>query len=226
MLKRPGIAVLLVLFALIPVGLSACGGDGNSEDPVPTTEEPAAASKLTQAELISTGDGICAEVNAAIGSIQASDLADDTTRATQVADLYAGLADSLEGLGTPSDGEPPTDVIAAARTLGDVDTADETALGTFQTAASDYGMLTCAEAPAAPVDTGTDGGTSVPTDPGTGDPVPAPVPEPEPVPAPAQVPSPTPPSGGGVAPVPPDTGGGTGGSGGSSGGSSGGISPG
>lgn len=223
MSKRLPILALLVLFALAPIGLSACGGSDGDDSPAPVTEAPVTATELTQADLVSTGDGICAEVNAAIGSIQASDISDDATKATQVADLYAGLADSLEGLGSPSDGEPPTDVISAARALGDLTAADETALSTFQTAASDYGMLICAEAPAAPVDSGTDG-TVVPTDPGTSEPAPAPAPAPTPAPAPEPVPAP--PTGGGVTPVAPDTGGGTGGSGGSSGGSSGGISPG
>ena len=213
---------MLVLLALAPVGLSACGGDSD-EPAVPTTvEEPTAVTVLTQAELISAGDGICAEINAAVGSIQASETSDDELKASQIADLYAGLGTRLEELGTPSDGEAPTAVIEAAQALGDPASTSESALADFQTAATEYGMPTCAEAPAAPLDTGgtVDPGAGGTVDPGTGGTVgPAPAPAPAPTPAPA----PAPPAGGGV---PPDSGGGTGGGSGSPGGSSGGISPG
>ncbi len=121
-------------------------------------EQPVAPD-LTQAELISAGDGICAEVNAAIGTIQTIETTDETVQANQIADLYAGVAERLDGLGTPSDGDAPTAVIAAATELGDPANPDPTAaLAEFQTAASTYGFTECAEDPAAPVSTGGDTG--------------------------------------------------------------------
>ncbi len=212
-------ALLLVMLILAPVGLAACGG-GDEEQPEPAQVEAPATPDLTQAELISAGDGICAEVNAAIGTIQTIETTDETVQATQIADLYSGVAERLEGLGTPSDGDAPTEVIAAATRLGDPAGSDQaTALADFQTAAAGYGFTDCAEDPAAPVAGGdsTDGGAG--SDGGTSDP--APTTEPTPTPAPTPAPTPTePPTGGGVVPTPPDSGGG------GSGGSSGGISPG
>ncbi len=195
-----------------------CGGGDDSASSTEPVDVAPASPTLSQADVISSGDGICAEVNAAVGSIQASETSDEALKATQIADLYAGLADRLENLGTPSDGDAPVAMIEAARALGEAETVDATALSAFQTAAQEYGMMTCAETPVAPVDTGSSTGTG--TDGGTStapDSAPAPTPAPDPAPAPA--PTPTPPTGGGVAPTPPDTGGG-------SGGSSGGISPG
>ena len=198
-----GAGALLVSAALL---LAACGGGGDEEAAAPSTEAPTEV-VLTLDELISEADGVCAEVNAAIGTIDSSEAADETLRAAQRADIYQGLADRLEELGTPSDGSPPTAVIAAARALGDP-TADSTDLVAFQEAADEYGLSTCAEDPEAPsgtpsVDgTGTAGGSS-----GT-----APAPTPAPAPAPAPDP------GGGATPSSPGTGGGTA--------PSGGISPG
>ena len=218
MLRPVAKALLLLLVLLAPVGIAACGGD-DEEAAAPEPVEQPVTPDLTMDELVSAGDGICAEVNAAIGTIQTIETTDETVQSDQIADLYAGVAERLEGLGTPSDGEAPTAVIAAATELGDPAIADpEATLAEFQTAASAYGFSDCAEDPAAPVSTGTDTdtgagtGTDDATDGGTDgatvDPAPAPAP------APAE-----PPTGGGVAPSQPDSGGG-------SGGSSGGISPG
>jgi hypothetical protein len=216
-------AVLLILLILAPAGVAACGG-GDEEASAPAPAEEPAATTLTRSELISAGDGICAEVNAAIGTIQASEVSDETVKTTQIADLYAGVAERLDGLGTPSDGEAPSDVIAAATALGDPAATDpDAALAEFQAAAAEYGFTDCAEDPAAPVATdgdggaGADSGTGTGSDGGTVEPAPPPAPEPTPAPTPAPT---EPPTGGGVAP---DSGGG---SGGGSGGSSGGISPG
>lgn len=182
--------VILVLGA----GVAGCGGgDDESDAPAPTaTTGVTEAVAITTDELISEGDAICGEVNTAIGSIDAS-TADETTKSDQRADLYEGIADGLSELGTPSDGEPPTDVIAAAEDLANGST-DVTA---FQTAAVDYGFTECTEAPAIP---------SVSTDPGTDstgtEPSETYVPPATEVPAePAPV-EPSTSSGGGVAPTP------------------------
>jgi len=207
-------ALALCLLALATAGLAACGG-GNEETAAPVTTPEPAPSALTQTELISAGDNICAEINAAVGTIQASETSDETIKTTQIADLYSGLAERLDGLGIPTDGDAPVDVIATAEALGDPATSDqETALAEFQQTAADYGFTDCAESPSAPISTGTDTDTGTGTDTGTdtgGTVEPAPAPEPAPVAPPD--------TGGGVTPAPPDTGGG-------SGGSSGGISPG
>ncbi|MFZ9669451.1 MAG: hypothetical protein ACO3CR_06320 [Solirubrobacterales bacterium] len=202
-----------VVLAVSAVGavLAACGGGDSESDPV-QTEKPTEV-VLTQDELIAEADGICAEVNAAIGTIDSAEAADATEQAAQRADIYDGLADRLEELGNPSDGSPPTAVIAAARALGASD-ADEEDLSNFQEAADDYGLSTCAEDPEAPsgtpsVSDGTDTGSSSGSTSGT---------TPVPVPAPAPAPAPVPDDGGGAAPVNPGSGGGVA--------PSGGISPG
>ncbi len=199
-------AASAALLASAAILLVACGGGGEEEATVPTTDAPAEV-VLTLDELIAEADGVCAEVNAAIGTIDSSEAADETMRAAQRADLYEGLADRLEELGSPSDGSPPTAVIAAARALGDP-AADSADLEAFQEAADEYGLSTCAEEPEAPSGTpsvdgdGTAGGST-----GT-----APAPTPAPAPAPAPDP------GGGASPSTPGTGGGAA--------PSGGISPG
>jgi hypothetical protein len=210
------LAPLLSVLVFGSLGLAACGG-GDGEGAATTSTTEPAPTALSQADLVSAGDGICAEINAAVGTIQASETSDEAIQTSQIADLYAGLAERLDGLGTPTDGAPPVDVIDAAQTLGDPATTDpDAALAELQQAAADYGFEDCAESPEAPTSTGsdTDGDTDTGTDTDTGGAV-EPTPSPEPVPAPVEPPS----TGGGVVPTPPDTGGG-------SGGSSGGISPG
>jgi len=207
-------SVILLMVAALSLGAAGCGGGDDSEEapetaPVTTTDT---ATSVTQDELIFEGDNICAEVNAAVGTIDSSTTADETIKETQIADIYAGLAESLEGLGTPTDGEAPTEVIEAAQTLADSSSIDgDTALAEFQAAATDYGFTECGEAPAAPSSSG-DGSTVVPptdssTTPVPVEPAPAPVPvEPAPVaPEPPaagggvvpDAPAPAPPSGGG-----------------------------
>ncbi|MDQ2622658.1 MAG: hypothetical protein M3Y45_06420, partial [Actinomycetota bacterium] len=190
--------VLLVVAGML-VGVAGCGGDDGEEpaapEPVTTTDT---ATSITKDELIAEGDDICAEVNAAVGTISSSTTADDSIKETQIADIYTGLAERLGDLGTPSDGEAPTDVIEAAQTLADSSSIDgATALSSFQTAATDYGFNDCGDAPAAPSpttetpSTADPGATAVPPEPA---PAPAPAPA-EPAPAP-----PAPAPGGGVVP--------------------------
>lgn len=201
---------------VLGLGIAACGGGDDGEDapaPVATTT-PEETVALTTDELIEQGDAICDEANSALGSILSS-TADETTTSAQVSGIYDGIAQQLGDLGTPSDGDPPTDVIAAAQDLADGST-DTTE---FQTAATEYGFTDCAESPSAVTYTPapTDGSS---TDSSTGETYvpPTTVPEETYVPPTTTVPDS---SGGGVAPPPPDT------SGGSSGGtSSGGIGPG
>ena len=202
-------------------GVAACGGSDDSSDPAPVaTTGTTEAVAITQAELITQGDAVCAEANSALGSISTS-TADETTKSAQISDIYDGIAQQLGELGTPSDGEPPTDVIAAAQDLADGST-DTTE---FQTAAEEYGFVDCAEAPEAtsyPSSTGTD---STSTDSSSTETYTPPATDSTETYTPP-VTTPPPSTGGGVAPVTPDTGGGTSTGGSSGGSSSGGIGPG
>jgi hypothetical protein len=201
--RRGGLAFVVATGLVLLVG---CGG-GEEQTDTAATEEPAEV-VLTKGELIAEADGVCAEVNAAIGTINSAESTEESVKAAQRADLYDGLADRLEELGDPSDGSPPTAVIAAARALGNSD-ADASDLEAFQEAADEYGFSACAEDPRAPLGTPStsDGGGSGTSEGSSGA-----------TPAPAPAPAPAPGTGGGASPSTPGSGGGSS--------PSGGISPG
>ena len=94
---------LLAILPLIALAIAGCGGgdggDSTAAAPVETTE---ATTALSKEELIAQGDAICAEVNAAVGTV-GSTSSGATGQAAQVADLYSGMVERLKGLGTPSD---------------------------------------------------------------------------------------------------------------------------
>ncbi|MCB0828211.1 MAG: hypothetical protein KDB62_05315, partial [Solirubrobacterales bacterium] len=118
-LRSTAVVSLVVIGSLTAFGCG--GGDEDSSEPAATstTGTTSAEPEITMAELITLGDGICAEVNAAVGTITASDSADPDVVETQVADIYSGMADRLAELGTPTDGVAPTKVVDAARALAD-----------------------------------------------------------------------------------------------------------
>jgi hypothetical protein len=190
---------------------------------------------LSKDELISQGDAICAEVNAALAAVS-SNTASSESQVSQVADLYIGMVDSLQGLGTPDDDDAGYDeVMSAADDLAqaesDAKLADErgdsaalsaaqteatSSLIAFQGAAQSYGFDDCGQGPGvsatAAAPTGTDTTpTTTPTAPSTTPTAPAPTPN-------------TGGAGGGTAGTAPAAP--SGGSGGTTGGSSGGIGPG
>ncbi len=211
--------------AAVSIGAAGCGGGDDSDEPAPVpapveTTTTDTASDLTQDELIQQGDDICAEVNAAVGTIDSSTTADPSIQETQVADIYSGMAQRLEELGTPTDGDAPTEVIDAAQALADSGESDgAAALTEFQTAATEYGFTECSDAPTAPSSSSGSSNAAPPATPDPGYVPPAPT-----TPAPTTPPPTTAPpaTGGGVAPAaPPSTGGGS-----SGGSSSGGIGPG
>lgn len=229
--------------ALLALAIAGCGGgddDGGSTAaaPVETTE----AAALTKEELLAQGEAICAEVNAAVGTV-GSTSSDAAGQAQQVAGLYGGMVERLEGLGAPSDESAGyAEFIAAAQALaqaednvklaaergeGEAEAEAEasSALSAFQSAASDFGLEQCAEAPAAPTPgaSGTAGGGEEESSGGIEEEAaPEAAPEEEAEAAPEEV-EPAPEAGGGVG----GAGGTEGGSGGGSGGgSSGGIGPG
>jgi hypothetical protein len=166
---RPFLPVLALLL-LAALGLAACGGGGGGA----TTDATEASSEEkkpapTKQELIAKGDGVCAEVNTAVGSVGNS-AAEPSSQATQIANLYVGMVASLEGLGSPKEGGSEyAEVVAAAEELakveGEVKLAaereDSTALAEaeakagpaleeFQTKATAFGFEQCGQGPSAP----------------------------------------------------------------------------
>jgi hypothetical protein len=228
----------LIIALAVAALLAGCGGGGgDSTESAPVTTA-ATTTALTKAELIEQGDAICAEVNAAVGTVGASS-AETGTPSTQAADLYSGMVASLKNLGTPQETAGYSEFTTAADELataeGEVKLASErgdtagleaaesnasAALASFQAAAQEYGFEECGEGPSAPT-------TSAPEAGGTGSAeapeeseVEAVEPEAEPAPEPA-------PETGGAGGA--TEGGGTtggGGGGGTTGGESGGIGPG
>lgn len=168
---------LFALVALIALVAAGCGGGGD-ETTAPTAEttveEPTALSK---AELISRGDGICGEVNAAIGAIGASEEGEVDEQTTEVADLYIGMVESIKDLGTPTETEGYEEFIGAAddlaavegeiklaaersdvEALGEAGTEATAILEEFQAQAAIYGFEECSEPPSAPTITPGTGG--------------------------------------------------------------------
>jgi hypothetical protein len=160
---------LLAILPLVALALAGCGGGGGESSttapPVETTETTA----LSKQELIAQGDAICAEVNAAVGTV-GSTSSGAAGKAGQVAGLYGGMVERLKELGAPGDessGYP--EFISSAETLAqaednvklasereegealsEAETEASSALASFQSAATSFGFEDCAEAPAAP----------------------------------------------------------------------------
>lgn len=161
----PGKKTLLLFLALIALVIAGCGGGSDeTETTTPTVEEPVA---LTQDELIEQGDGICAEVNAAVGALTSSESESSPGQSEKVANLYLGMVERLQGLGTPEgdDGSYMKFSEASeqlAKAEGELKTAAEredvlaseeasqesaAALEEFQSQAAIYGFEDCSEEP-------------------------------------------------------------------------------
>jgi hypothetical protein len=159
----------LPVAALLVAGCGGGGGDDSSESTATTVAAPRALSK---AELIEQGDAICAEVNAAVGSVGSSST-ENSSPASQAADLYSGMVASLNNLGTPQETDGYAEFSSAAEELakaedevklaserGDTagleaaESSASTALTSFQNAASEYGFKDCSEGPSAPATSG------------------------------------------------------------------------
>jgi hypothetical protein len=156
--------------ALLAAG---CGGGGSSDSSESTATTTAAAPRaLSKAELIEQGDAICAEVNAAVGSVGSSS-AENSSPASQAADLYSGMVASLNNLGTPQETDGYAEFSSTAEELakaedevklaaerGDTagleaaESSASEALTSFQNAASEYGFKDCSEGPSAPATSG------------------------------------------------------------------------
>ena len=164
---KPFLLVLAAVAALVVAGCGG-GGDDTTEATAPAAEE---TKTLTKAELIEQGDGICAEVNAAVGALgaEAAEAAVPDT-IEKSANLYLGMVERLQELGTPEgdDGSYAEFMGAAeefAKVEGEVKLAtereDPTALGEaateaapaleeFRSQAAIYGFEECSEEASAP----------------------------------------------------------------------------
>ena len=167
-MRRPGHHIsLLLLVALAALVVAGCGGGGDeTETTTPTVEEPTA---LTQDELIEQGDGICAEVNAAVGALtsSASEEAGSPEQSEKVANLYLGMVERLQDLGSPEEDDSSFMKFSEAteqlaKTEGELKSAAEeedlagmeeagqeasAALEEFQSQAAIYGFEDCSDEP-------------------------------------------------------------------------------
>jgi hypothetical protein len=156
---------------LAALAIAGCGGGGGETTDTTAAAPVETAPTLTKADLLKQGDAICAEVNAAVGTLAQSST-EGASRVAQEADLYKGMVERLKGLGTPEEAEGYEQFMAAADELAQVqsnaalaaargesegletaETEASTALSSFQSAASEYGFEKCSEAPSAPVPT-------------------------------------------------------------------------
>jgi hypothetical protein len=155
------------------LAIAGCGGGGGDSTASVSATTEATTTALTKAELIEQGDAICAEVNAAVGTVGASS-AETGSPAAQVADLYGGMISSIKNLGTPAETDGYAEFSSAADELaaaeGEIKLASErsdtagletaesnasSALSTFQEVAQEYGFKECGEGPSAPVTSAT-----------------------------------------------------------------------
>lgn len=171
-MRTPGNkTILLILAALVALLIAGCGGGGSdeTETTTPTVEEPAA---LTKDELIQQGDGICAEVNAAVGALSGSETPETTPgeSSEKVANLYLGMVERLQDLGSPDgdEGDYAKFMESAeelAKVEGELKLAAEredvaaleekgqeaaAALESFQSQAAIYGFEDCSAEPGLP----------------------------------------------------------------------------
>jgi hypothetical protein len=158
----------LPAFVLLALLASGCGGGGSSS--TTTAKKPKVEEKpqLSKADFITQGDGICGEVNTAIGSVAAS-AAEPGSQTTQTANLYIGMVESLQRLGRPSPATGYSEFMGAAEKLalveGEIKKASEAeelealetasqeavpAVEEFQSEAAVYGFSDCSEGPHAP----------------------------------------------------------------------------
>jgi len=234
---RPSKTSLTLALPLAALAIAGCGGGGDSTETTAATTETTPA--LTKAELISQGDAICGEVNAAVGSIGAREIA-VPEQITQVADLYVGMVERLKGLGAPAEDAGYPEFIEAAEELSATQSAtklatereDTAAIGEatekaapaleeFESVAGEYGFEDCSEGPSTPTAGINGSGAPEEVEEGGVEAAPEEVEEevaPEEV-APEEVAPETGGAGGGVEEAAPE-------SGGSAGGTSGGVGPG
>jgi hypothetical protein len=176
------IAIPLAAFAI-----AGCGGGGGDTTEATQAKAPEEPAKLSKAEFITRGDGICGEVNSAVGSIDTSEAEVATgEQAAQVASLYTGMIERVMKLGPPAEmvgyaefseaaeelGKAESEVEAAAEkeepaALEEASGAAVPALESFQNEAAVYGFEACSEGPQAPTPaTGAGSAGGAPEEPG------------------------------------------------------------
>jgi hypothetical protein len=224
-MKRAICLMTLILAAL----LAGCGGSSDSTQTQIATPTITTPTSISKAQFIKEGDGVCAEVNAALGSLTSTSTS-SANAAGQRASLYQGMMERLRGLGRPGDQTGLDQVLTAGdnivsaeqkaeqattnndnAALASAESEAASAESSFSSAASAYGFKECGGGPTTPSTTATAPSTAAPVTPAAPTTAaPAPV-------APAQ-------SGGAGIGTGTGTGGGTGGAtgGGSTGGTSGG----
>jgi hypothetical protein len=231
---------LTIAIPLAALAVAGCGG-GSSDSTATTAATTEATPALSKADLISQGDAICGEVNAAAGAAEiVAAEGEEAELKAKVSGLYIGMVETLKGLGTPDEDAGYAEFATAADELstaeGEVKLAAEredtvaleeavtgaaTAREEFESVAGEYGFEDCSEGPRAPTATGTGAGVPEEVEEGGVEAAPEEIEEevvPEEV-APEEVAPETGGAGGGVEEAAPETGGG-------SGGSSGGVGPG
>jgi hypothetical protein len=159
---------LLLTLPLTALAIAGCGGGGGGSSTAAAPATTETVPRLSKEELISQGDAICAEVNAAVGTVSSTNTG-STSQLAQEADLYSGMVQRLKGLGTPEDTAGYPQFIAAAEglaqaesdarlaaergeegALAEAESKASSALASFQSAAQGYGFKDCGEAPSAP----------------------------------------------------------------------------
>lgn len=160
---------MLCLGGLVALALIAAGCGGGDDESTEATGTSEALAALSKEELVAQADAICAEVNAAVGTAGSTSTG-QAGQAGQAADLYAGMAERLKGLGAPSDesagyeefvgaadqlAQAQGDVALAAErgedgALATAETEASSALQAFRSAADAFGVQQCGEAPSAP----------------------------------------------------------------------------
>lgn len=167
-MNPPGKKTILLLLAVLAALLVAgCGGGGGEEsaETTATVEEP---QKLSKAELIEQGDGVCAETNAAIGALTAEVETSSLPETTEkTSNLYIGMIERLQELGAPEGAESSYSEFAEAgeelakvegevklaaeredsAALGEASSEATPALEEFETKAETYGFEECSEGP-------------------------------------------------------------------------------
>jgi len=181
--RSPGhktILLLAIVAAFLIAGCGGGGGDTTESAPATTTEEP---QKLSKAELIEQGDGICAETNAAVGALAGAETeATSSEQDEKVANLYTGMVEGLQELGAPEASETAyMEFMEAAEELAKVEGEAKLAaeredipaleeakieaapqLEEFQERAAEYGFEDCSEGPGAVTPAGSGTGETAP----------------------------------------------------------------
>jgi hypothetical protein len=159
-----------IALPIVALAVAGCGGGGGDTSEATQARKAEAPAKLSEAEFIARGDGICGEVNSAVGSIEQSEAeVASSEQAAQVASLYTGMIERLTKLGTPSEMDGYAEFSEAAEILGKVENEVKAAaekedlvaleeasneavpaLESFQNAAAVYGFEACSEGPQAP----------------------------------------------------------------------------